>query len=315
MISAIWGTWRLAQTTWSVQVDDKDWGFGQILPVCLLIGPIVAALEAIAPESEPDESNNVSNRHEPAEAASDHVVPSNCITSPHPSNPQPTETPTTQPEAQVLLSQHLAVNNTPSTPQKLTQAQLRAQLHAYYTDNHVMATTLVLACLQVLLVTAMLFPIITVSSFKVASILATAAINLLLVQPINCFMMMLWGVVWHIEDGPAPKARLGVYNGDSQGRRQRRCCRRWCGALLQGALVLGLAGIGTVLLLFGHGTFELERGGRALLVLYLGGSLFFVCGMAIWDILLRPWATARRGRHRRTDALPLVDRAEGNLSV
>ncbi len=305
----------MAQTSWSVQVDDIGWGFGQILPVFLLIGPILAAIEAIAPESEPDESSNVSNRHEPAEAAGDHVLPSNCITSPHPSTPQPTETPTTQPEAQVLLSQHLVVNNTPPTPQKLTPPQLRAQLHAYYTDKHVMAATLVLACLQVLLVTAMLFPIITVSSFKVASILATAAINLLLVQLINCFMVTLWGVVWHVEDGPTPTAMLGAHSGGSQSRRQHRLCRRWCGALLQGALVLGLAGIGTVLLLLGHGTFELERGGSALLVLYLGGSLFFVCGMAIWDILLRPWATARRERHRRTDALLLVDRTEGNLSV
>ena len=315
MISAIWGTWRLAQTSWYVRVDEKAWGFGQILPVFLLVGPIVAAIEAIAPGSEPEEGSNASNRHESVEVAGGHIVASNSITSPHPAVPQPTGTLTTQPEAQVLLFQQSAANNTLSTPQKLTQSQLRAQLDAFYTDKHAMATTLALACLQVLLVTAMLFPIITTSSLKVASILATSAINLLLVQPINCFMVMLLGVVGHFDVGAAPTGTLVVHNGGSQGRRRRRRCRRWCGALLRSVLVLSLAGIGMVVLLFGHGTFKLELGGSALLVLYFGAGLFFVCGMTVWDVLVRPWATARRRRQSRTDTLPLVDRAEGNLLV
>ncbi|KAK4031195.1 hypothetical protein C8A01DRAFT_42322 [Parachaetomium inaequale] len=290
LISAVWGTWRLAQTSWYVRVDDKDWSFGQILPVFLLIGPIVAAIEAIAPRSRPEEGSNASNRHESAEVAGGHVVPSNSITPPHPSAPQPTGTPTTQPEAQVLLFQQSAVN-TASTPQKLTQGQLRAQLHAYYTDKHFMTATLVLACLQVLLVTAMLFPIIATSGVKVASILATSAINLLLVHPTNCFIAMLSRLVGHVDDGTAPTALLVLHNGGSQGRRRRRRYR-----------------ISTVLLLFDPSTFPLEHLGSAILVLYFSAALFFVCGVAVWDILVRPWATARRRRHGRTDALPLVDR-------
>jgi len=46
-VSTIWGTIKLHQTRSSVTVDDYDWGFGQILPVVLLIGPIVMAAQAI----------------------------------------------------------------------------------------------------------------------------------------------------------------------------------------------------------------------------------------------------------------------------
>ncbi len=314
LISAIWGTWRLAQTSWYFRVDEKEWGFGQILPVFLLIGPIVAAIEAIAPESEPEERTSALDRHESTEDTGGHVVSSNGITSPHPPTSQPAVTPTTRPEAQALLFQQPAAS-TPSTPQKLTPSQLRVQLHAYYTDKHAMATILALAGLQVLLMTVMLVPIITISSFKVTSILATSAINLLLVQPTNCFMAMLWGVVWRVDDGVALTELLVVYDRGSQGWRRRSRWRRWCGALLRGVSVLSLAGIGMVLLSFGHGTFKLENGGSALLVLYLGGGLLFLCGVAVWDVLVRPWVAARRRRHDRTDALPLVDRADGNLSV
>ncbi|EQB59518.1 hypothetical protein CGLO_00076 [Colletotrichum gloeosporioides Cg-14] len=39
---AIWGTVRLLRVRASVDIDENKWGFGQILPVFLLIGPVVA---------------------------------------------------------------------------------------------------------------------------------------------------------------------------------------------------------------------------------------------------------------------------------
>jgi len=53
VVSAAWGTIRIAKTRLSVEVDDNDWGFGQILPAFLLIGPILVFIQAIVlPDSE-----------------------------------------------------------------------------------------------------------------------------------------------------------------------------------------------------------------------------------------------------------------------
>ena len=56
VVSTAWGTLRLAQAKLSVEVDDNEWSFGQILPVFLLIGPLVTAFEVIA-ESKSEEGS------------------------------------------------------------------------------------------------------------------------------------------------------------------------------------------------------------------------------------------------------------------
>ncbi len=38
-------------------MDDNEWGFGQILPVFLLVGPIVATIEFLIPEDQPDQAD------------------------------------------------------------------------------------------------------------------------------------------------------------------------------------------------------------------------------------------------------------------
>lgn len=58
----MWGTLRLTETKFSVEVDDNDWTFGQILPVFLLIGPIVAAIEALAPQKRSEEGSDAPNQ-------------------------------------------------------------------------------------------------------------------------------------------------------------------------------------------------------------------------------------------------------------
>ncbi len=73
-VSAIWGTLRLTEAKDSAAVDEYDWGFGQILPVFLLIGPIVTAIEAVMPEDELEEERNPPHLY--ATEAGDCVAPS-----------------------------------------------------------------------------------------------------------------------------------------------------------------------------------------------------------------------------------------------
>ncbi|KAK0624061.1 hypothetical protein B0T14DRAFT_565370 [Immersiella caudata] len=47
VVSALWGTFQLREARLSVEVEDDDWGFGQILPVFLLLGPIVMTVQAV----------------------------------------------------------------------------------------------------------------------------------------------------------------------------------------------------------------------------------------------------------------------------
>lgn len=42
VVSASWGTIRLLEARSSVSVNDDGWGFGQILPTFLLVGPVIA---------------------------------------------------------------------------------------------------------------------------------------------------------------------------------------------------------------------------------------------------------------------------------
>ena len=47
MVSLLWGTIKLQRARSSVTVDSHEWGFGQVLPVFLLIGPLVMATQAV----------------------------------------------------------------------------------------------------------------------------------------------------------------------------------------------------------------------------------------------------------------------------
>lgn len=46
-VSAVWGTVQLQYTRNSAKVEEGEWGFGQLLSVFLLLGPMVSAVEAI----------------------------------------------------------------------------------------------------------------------------------------------------------------------------------------------------------------------------------------------------------------------------
>ncbi|KAK0738733.1 hypothetical protein B0T18DRAFT_394968 [Schizothecium vesticola] len=46
-VSAVWGTVQLQYTRNSVKVEESQWGFGQLLSVFLLLGPVVSAVEAV----------------------------------------------------------------------------------------------------------------------------------------------------------------------------------------------------------------------------------------------------------------------------
>ncbi|KAK2592368.1 hypothetical protein QQS21_009948 [Conoideocrella luteorostrata] len=58
VVSAIWGTIRFRTAQSSATVSDNEWGFGQILPVFLLVGPIIATIESLAPKQQGEQGNS-----------------------------------------------------------------------------------------------------------------------------------------------------------------------------------------------------------------------------------------------------------------
>ncbi|KAK0702451.1 hypothetical protein B0T21DRAFT_112744 [Apiosordaria backusii] len=66
IVSAAWGTMRLFEARSSVYVEDYDWGFGQILPVFLLLGPIVMTIQTvILPDDVAKEAGGDNISHSP----------------------------------------------------------------------------------------------------------------------------------------------------------------------------------------------------------------------------------------------------------
>ncbi|KAK3349527.1 hypothetical protein B0T25DRAFT_245300 [Lasiosphaeria hispida] len=50
--STVWGTDRLLSSKSSVKVDENSWTFGQILPICFLVAPIISAIRSFTREQE-----------------------------------------------------------------------------------------------------------------------------------------------------------------------------------------------------------------------------------------------------------------------
>jgi hypothetical protein len=309
---------RLIEAKLSVEVKDSDWSFGQILPVFLLIGPIVTAIEAIAPESKSEEGGDASNqdsaeaggRIADLEAAATPQDLARSSTENAPTQLPGMAAPTAQPEAQANAQQS-AGNNTPNasqvsseqaayystnppTPQEITQEQLRAQLYAYHSDGRAMRSTAVLACLQVLAATAFLFIGLAFPRTPITRIIVSFLPNVFIVQFLNGFMMVLLGLVPHV-DGLVPV----VNRGSSKERRRRRWGERlgwgWTTVLFLGADVLHL-----------FGTALGPEPGYALLI-YFCVPLFFFCCVAVW-YAVQQWAVRQRPKEQggRADTLPLV---------
>ncbi|KAK3682975.1 hypothetical protein B0T22DRAFT_355898, partial [Podospora appendiculata] len=59
LVSALWGTIRLSQARSSAIVAEDEWAFGQTLSVLLLLGPIVATIVALFPDTEPGKLPNI----------------------------------------------------------------------------------------------------------------------------------------------------------------------------------------------------------------------------------------------------------------
>ncbi len=245
--------------TTTVGVDDRDWDFGQILPVVLLVGPIAAAVEAIMPESGSEEGGDASNP----------MVQSDSTPRPPPVQPQPVQLPT--------------------TPREFTQEQLYAQLHACYTDKHVMAATMVLSSLQILVVTSSLLSY-QLSTFNetITDLLSIFSINVFVIHPVNSIIVLLLGLEDH-----AYRMALGM----ESGRPNDRGRRRWFGAFFRWFLTLGLLAFDAVLFTFGC----------SLNQFYIGGALCFLFGVGIWDAV-RLRVTMKQRGPEPTDALPMVDR-------
>ncbi len=82
IVSAAWGTVRLTQAKLSVKVDDNEWGFGQILPVFLLVGPIVTAFEAFPSRRTPGEGGDESSQDSGGASETVVLVHGSCYSTP-----------------------------------------------------------------------------------------------------------------------------------------------------------------------------------------------------------------------------------------
>ncbi|KAH6856228.1 hypothetical protein B0I37DRAFT_71750 [Chaetomium sp. MPI-CAGE-AT-0009] len=346
IVSAVWGTLRLSEAKSSVDVDENGWSFGQVLPVFLLIGPIVLAIEAIIPQGESEQGSDASNHHslepghpvvlrddillirddnarQPLSDASQRAVPINSELQVAQETRSSTENslgelPLTATAGQPKAPEnaHLSVGNmntchefhvssaqtayinTP-TPVEITPEQLRAQLYAYYADVHVMGPNMVLACLQVLPMTAVVFLFLNIPpkdlfvgniTPSITTMLLSIVPNVFLVQPVNCFMMVLLGLAKDI-DSVVPTV-------DIDSTKDPR--RPWRYKMLRLGLFTVLYGLDLVLFFL----FTFAPG--YIVLCDLGLLLLYCCGVGIWyavqSLATRQWSKGPG----RADTFPLV---------
>lgn len=108
----------------------------------------------------------------------------------------------------------------------MTQEQLLAQLDSYYTDRDVLGHAVVLACLQVLPVTVMIFNSIAVEKMNATSLIISFVTNIFVTQPINSFLTVLWGLKGRIE------MELPVVDWSDSRYPRQRWWARWLPQLL-----------------------------------------------------------------------------------
>ncbi|KAK4164070.1 hypothetical protein QBC43DRAFT_353749 [Cladorrhinum sp. PSN259] len=214
IVSAVWGTMRFTEARSSATVNDNDWGFGQILPVFLLIGPIIATIQYIAPVSEHlqtapgtahsqqgnrDEHVNVTSLAAYPDTTSDDA-PGTHGSEVEGSVPLETLFPVTDPNG--TITQHVSASlEAPHIhPQRpgffmpsigLHDVDSKALLRKYATESPGMRGAVVLASAQVIPLTIMIFTNIKVSAMTTMELLGNFASNALGYQPLNCFLFIL----------------------------------------------------------------------------------------------------------------------------
>lgn len=114
-----------------------------------------------------------------------------------------------------------AAHDDAHTQRDMTQEQLLAQLDSYYTDRDVMSPAVVLACVQVLPVTVMIFNSIAVEKVNATNLIIRFMTSIFVVQPINSFLAVLWGLTGRIE------MVVPVVDGAGSRYQRHRWWARW----------------------------------------------------------------------------------------
>ncbi len=193
-------------------------------------------------------------------------------------------------------------HNTTPVQQEITQEQLRVHLSDYYAEGDVMNPIMGLACAQMLPMTTFLFVYMTDGGTNLTSLIVGFIPNVFVVQPANCFMVILFGLVRDV-DNVVPV----VNKGTSQDVRLGEWLASWIKVM---PVVFFLADV-TILTL--GGAVSSEAG--FILGLYLGGLFVLFYFMGIWYVL-KPWAKRRRlYGPGRTDTLPVVAEGEHELEA
>ncbi len=201
--------------------------------------------------------------------------------------------------SQVSSEQAPSSGNT--TPQEITHDQLRTQLYAYYTTSHVIDSTMALAFLQVLPLTAI--PLMSIAcEMHLADVINACMINVLVVQPVNAFMLVLAGLAKHVD------SMVPVANKDSSKHRRRH---GWRDTLRWGyTLVL----LGTDLAIVLCTTAIRFIPSVIPLFIYLGGVflyfcvvLVYVCTIGFWDTMQRRSVGRRSKGRERAGILPVAE--------
>ncbi|KAF3807226.1 hypothetical protein GCG54_00008681, partial [Colletotrichum gloeosporioides] len=224
-VSTVWGTLRIIGVRLSVEVDENSWEFGQILPVFLLIGPIMATVLPIivsrpvvtgnpglnistvvgshletsgTPQRQAQIEPTGPDRIRPISAPStfspntEMTSSEGVTTSAEPTQENPTTSSTQalnnalQPLSRLLRS----ARRTDWTLPQVAADDIDNQLRSYYRQDQWMEQVTALACLQVIPVTIMVLLEMSgdgVNRVNNALVITLSySTNIILLQPFNC---------------------------------------------------------------------------------------------------------------------------------
>lgn len=184
-MSAVWGTLQLREARLSVVVEDYDWGFGQILPVFLLLGPIVMTVQAVvAPSSKIGKPSSLGSNNIPLQTLSaPSTVDSQNVGDAHESLSNPT---------------HQAAqenSTTPSQPPERGTSDIEVILETAYRDKKHISAAIFLSFAQVLCLTAIFFTGRMHSKEKASSFVAFSAVSIFVNQPVNTLAVLFIGLI------------------------------------------------------------------------------------------------------------------------
>ncbi|KAK3385520.1 hypothetical protein B0H63DRAFT_560108 [Podospora didyma] len=222
IISAVWGNIRLLNARSTAFVNENDWAFGQILPLFLLIGPIIATIEAIVPERVPIRHPNGSTTNEsrhvidgqstlPQTSHHENTLGTSRLSATIPSRGRTSSEhndPTNQSQGQDIstITIHSPRNGTTTPPFIALEMEqvveddpesTSAILQEYYTKSTWMPVAILLTSVLVIPATVSVFVDISTRNLTTVQLVLFYITNILICQPAYCFLYVLTSIVNH----------------------------------------------------------------------------------------------------------------------